>query len=108
MRTKTVTLAGALDVLAREIKAESGVANLVIAEAAQRLRELRAMDDSALHPIDTLPNDGVRVVLIKRTGQDTVMTAIGYRDTAGNLHGWPGKRTPTHWVKAPPPSTRFS
>jgi hypothetical protein len=108
MRTNTAKLADALDVLAREIHSDDGVANAAIAEAAQRLRELRAMEDAALHPIDALPNDGVRVVLLKRTGKDTVMAAIGYRDSAGNVRGWIGKRGPTHWVKAPPASARFS
>ena len=41
-KTKTVILASAMDVLAREIQSNDGVANAVIAEAAQRLRELMA------------------------------------------------------------------
>ena len=40
MKTKTETLAKAMDVLAREIQSGDGVANAAIAEAAQRLREL--------------------------------------------------------------------
>lgn len=47
-KTETIILASALDVLAREIHCEDGVATAAIAEAAQRLRELdaktRAMD----------------------------------------------------------------
>ena len=39
-RTDTLTLASAMDVLAREIQSHDGVANAAIAEAAQRLREL--------------------------------------------------------------------
>jgi hypothetical protein len=40
MKTKTETLAAAMDVLAREIQSGDGVANAAIAEAAARLREL--------------------------------------------------------------------
>jgi SMC interacting uncharacterized protein involved in chromosome segregation len=40
MKTETLTLAAAMDVLAREIKCDDGVATAAIAEAAQRLREL--------------------------------------------------------------------
>lgn len=39
-KTDTLTLAAAMDVLAREIQCEDGVATAAIAEAAQRLREL--------------------------------------------------------------------
>lgn len=39
-KTETLTLASAMDVLAREIHCEDGVATAAIAEAAQRLREL--------------------------------------------------------------------
>ncbi|MBI3101075.1 MAG: hypothetical protein HYY98_05920 [Burkholderiales bacterium] len=105
MKTETAALASALDVLAREIQSGDGVANAAIAEAAQRLRELQRQ---TLQPIDTLPNNGVRVLLLKRTGQDTVMSAIGYRDAAGNVRGWIGKRLPTHWIPAPAASARFS
>jgi hypothetical protein len=41
-KTKTETLAIAMDVLAREIQSSDGVANAAIAEAADRLRELAA------------------------------------------------------------------
>ncbi len=105
MRTDTKTLAEALDILARDIHSDDGVANSALAEAAQRLREL---DRQTLQPIDTLPNNGVRVLFLKRTGQDTVMSAVGYRDAAGNLRGWIGKRQPTHWIPAPSASARFS
>lgn len=40
MKTKTETLAAAMDVLAMEIQSGDGVANAAIAGAAQRLREL--------------------------------------------------------------------
>lgn len=40
MRTETLTLAGAMDVLARDIHCEDGIATAAIAEAADRLREL--------------------------------------------------------------------
>ena len=39
-KTETLTLAAAMDVLARDIQSDDGVANAAIAEAAQRLREL--------------------------------------------------------------------
>jgi hypothetical protein len=41
MKTDTETLANALDTLAHDIQSSDGVANAVIAEAAQRLRELK-------------------------------------------------------------------
>lgn len=44
--TDDETLASAMDVLAREIQSGDGVANAAIAEAAQRLRELRAQRDT--------------------------------------------------------------
>lgn len=40
MKTQDTTLAKALDILAREIHSEDGVANACIAEGAQRIREL--------------------------------------------------------------------
>ena len=39
-KTDTLTLAAAMDALARDIQSTDGVANAAIAEAAQRLREL--------------------------------------------------------------------
>ena len=39
-KTETLTLAAAMDALAREIQCADGVATAAIAEAAQRLREL--------------------------------------------------------------------
>ena len=40
MRTKTETIIGALRVLAKDIESGDGVANLAIAEAADRMEEL--------------------------------------------------------------------
>lgn len=40
MRSKTETIIGALRVLANDIQSEDGVANLAIAEAADRMEEL--------------------------------------------------------------------
>jgi hypothetical protein len=40
MRAKTETIIGALRVLANDIQSEDGVANLAIAEAADRMEEL--------------------------------------------------------------------
>jgi ribulose 1,5-bisphosphate synthetase/thiazole synthase len=42
MRTNTKTLIEAMRVLSREIKSEDGVANLAIAEAAERIAELES------------------------------------------------------------------
>jgi len=54
MRTDTVTLASALDVLAREIESGDGVANAAIAEAAGRLRELAALLEGYIRSRDIL------------------------------------------------------
>lgn len=40
MRSKTETIIGALRVLANDIQSEDGIANLTIAEAADRMEEL--------------------------------------------------------------------
>jgi hypothetical protein len=42
MRSKTETIIGALRVLAKDIQSGDGVANLAIAEAADRMEELRS------------------------------------------------------------------
>jgi len=47
-RTDTLILAEALDILARDIQSDDGVANAAIAEAAERLRELQAQVDALL------------------------------------------------------------
>jgi hypothetical protein len=43
MRTSTLTLADAVEILAREIHCEDGVATAALAEAARRIRELHSM-----------------------------------------------------------------
>jgi hypothetical protein len=45
-KTDDETLANAIDVPAREIQSGDGVANAAIAEAAQRLRELKTQRDT--------------------------------------------------------------
>lgn len=58
MTTDTLTLARALDALARDIQSDDGAANAAIAEAAQRLRDLhRALADA----ISTYTSDEERV-----------------------------------------------
>lgn len=54
MKTETLTLAAAMDVLAREIKCEDGVATAAIAEAAHRLRELEWEIAELIHYGDEL------------------------------------------------------
>lgn len=39
-------------------------------------------------PITELPNNGIKVLLMRRTTNDTVKTAVGYRDARGELRGW--------------------
>ena len=55
-RTDTLTLAAAMDVLAKEIESGDGVANAAIAEAAARLRELDRLVALAL-AVELLPED---------------------------------------------------
>lgn len=54
-----------------------------------------------MNEISELGNTGVRVVLIRRTGQDTVKTSVGYRDAAGNIRNWYGANPPTHFCALP-------
>lgn len=54
-----------------------------------------------MFPITTLGNTGVKVLLLRRTGENTVKTAIGYRDARGVLQGWYAARPPTHWDEVP-------
>lgn len=81
MKTETKKLAEALDVLAREIQSEDGVANAAIQEAAQRLRELDARlggDESALQKLLTSQTE-----LIDRLGNERnnwERTAAQYHD----------------------------
>ena len=55
-KTKTETLAAAMDVLSREIQSGDGVANAAIAEAAERLRELAA-DEKRMDWLERLDCD---------------------------------------------------
>ena len=57
MKTKTETLAAAMDVLAREIQSGDGVANAAIAEAADRLRELERKLNEVNLLLDLARND---------------------------------------------------
>ncbi len=52
--------------------------------------------------ISELPNDGIKVLLLRRTGDDTVAASIGYRNAAGVIKGWYKARPPTHFDVAPP------
>lgn len=56
-RTNTLTLAAALDVLAREIESGDGIANAVITEAAERLRELNSRRQEAFEIIEGFRED---------------------------------------------------
>jgi hypothetical protein len=57
-------------------------------------------------PITELSNNGIRVLLMRRTTNDTVKTSIGYRDARGNIQGWFGAKPPTHWTGLPNFATR--
>ena len=52
--SSTKTLASALDILARDIQSEDGIANAAIAEAAQRLRDLDWIPTQDRLPSNTL------------------------------------------------------
>lgn len=79
-----------------------------LCDEVERLREALQIASAGLRTIDTLTTSAGRVVLLKRTGPDTVMASIGYRDSSGTVRGWHGRRGPTHWAKAPATSKRFS
>ena len=51
--------------------------------------------------ITELPNNGVPVLLMRRTGNDTVKTSVGYRYADMSIRGWYGSRPPTHWCELP-------
>ena len=51
--------------------------------------------------IEELGNTGIRVVLLRRTGEESVAAAVGYRDAHGNIRGWYRARPPTHWTQLP-------
>ncbi len=52
--------------------------------------------------IDTLPPNGINVLLMRRTGNITVKTAVGSRWADGKIHDWFAARPPTYWVELPP------
>jgi len=54
MRTDTQTIITALRILAEDIQPDDGVASGAIAEAADRLRELHAACEAAIHHIETI------------------------------------------------------
>jgi CII-binding regulator of phage lambda lysogenization HflD len=53
-RTDTLTLASAMDILARDIQSSDGAANAAIAEAAQRLREVERENAEVWRLVDNL------------------------------------------------------
>ena len=55
-----------------------------------------------MKPIGELPNNGVLVMLMRRTGPKTVKVSIGYRDAFGRIQDWFGARPPTHFAQVPP------
>ena len=57
---------------------------------------------NSMQSIDDLPNNGIKVLLARRTSNDTVKTSVGYRDAYGSIYGWFGARPPTHFVALPP------
>ena len=59
------------------------------------------MDGVIPTKIEELSNSGIRVLLMRRTTNDTVKTAVGSRDAFGNIRGWYGSRPPTHFCKLP-------
>ena len=54
MKTNTETLIKALRILANDIDSEDGVANAVIAEAAQRLEELHEVNKKLLDALNDI------------------------------------------------------
>jgi len=55
-KTDTKTLISALRILSKDIQSEDGVANAVIAEAADRLEELSQTNDSNIQTINAINN----------------------------------------------------
>lgn len=52
--------------------------------------------------IEELAPDGIRVLLMRRTSNETVKTAVGCRwPGESTFRGWFGARPPTHWVDLP-------
>ena len=52
--------------------------------------------------IEELPNNGVMVLLMRRTGNHNVRTEVGCRDAFGAIRFWSGARPPTHYCDMPP------
>jgi hypothetical protein len=52
--------------------------------------------------IDTLPNNGIDVILMRRTGNNTVACAVGCRRANMEIDGWTLQHPPTHWTNLPP------
>lgn len=57
-------------------------------------------------PISELSPDGVNVLLMRRTGNDTVKAAVGCMWPGGKFKGWYNARPPTHFCALPPLSSR--
>jgi hypothetical protein len=55
-----------------------------------------------MKPITELGNTGIKVILLRRTGENTVKCAVGYRAANGLLSGWYAARPPTHFDSLPP------
>jgi len=51
--------------------------------------------------IEELPNNGITVLLMRRTTNNTVKTSVGYRDAFCRIQGWYGSRPPTHFIGLP-------
>lgn len=52
-------------------------------------------------PISELPNNGVPVLLMRRTTNNTVKTSVGYRYADMSIRGWFGAKPPTHFIGLP-------
>jgi len=53
-------------------------------------------------PIHEATPDGVKILLMRRTGNDTVKTSVGSVWPGGVIRGWYGSRPPTHFCSIPP------
>lgn len=58
-----------------------------------------------LEPIETLPNNGVNVLLLRRTSNNTVKSCVGFRSASGAIIGWSGARPPSPVVLLLPPAS---
>lgn len=52
--------------------------------------------------LSELPNNGVKVLLMRRTTNNTVKTSVGYRAANMSIQGWHGAKPPSHWIDLPP------